>query len=319
MFNNAINSRMKQSSSHLLMIEPVSFRYNEETAKNNYYQKHLKTFSLAEVQMNALKEFNAFVKILEQNGVNVHVIQDTIDPDTPDSIFPNNWVSFHQDGRVALYPMCAENRRTERRPDILEKLREKGFEISSVVDFSGYESEQLFLEGTGSMILDRQNKICYAALSIRTDAGVAQEFCKEFGYDLVCFTANQTHNDERLPIYHTNVMMCIADRYAIVCMDTIDNENERKMIETCIKKSGKELIEISEEQKERFAGNMLQVEGNQTFLVMSSSAYNSLTKDQIQKIESFNPIIHSDLNTIEACGGGSARCMMAEVFLPKQI
>ena len=310
---------MKQSSSHLLMIEPVSFRYNEETAKNNYYQKHLKTFSLSEVQMNALNEFNAFVKILEQNGVNVHVIQDTIDPDTPDSIFPNNWVSFHQDGRVALYPMCAENRRTERRPDILEKLRKKGFEISSVVDFSGYESEQLFLEGTGSMILDRQNKICYAALSIRTDAGVAQEFCKEFGYDLVCFTANQTHNDERLPIYHTNVMMCIADRYAIVCMDTIDNENERKMIETYIKKSGKELIEISEEQKERFAGNMLQVEGNQTFLVMSSSAYNSLTKDQIQKIEAFNPIIHSDLNTIEACGGGSARCMMAEVFLPKQI
>ncbi len=309
---------MKQSSSHLLMIEPVSFRYNEVTAKNNYYQKHLKTFSPEEVQMNALKEFNAFVKILEQNGVHVHVIQDTIDPDTPDSIFPNNWVSFHQDGRVALYPMCAENRRTERRPDILDKLKEKGFEISSVVDFSGYEAEQLFLEGTGSMILDRQNKICYAALSIRTDGGIAQEFCKEFGYDLVCFTANQTHNDERLPIYHTNVMMCIADRYAIVCMDTIDDAGERQLVESSIKKSGKELIEISEEQKERFAGNMLQVEGNQTFLVMSSSAYHSLTEDQIQQIESFNPIIHSDLNTIEACGGGSARCMMAEVFLPKR-
>lgn len=307
---------MKQLTSHLLMIEPVAFRYNEETAKNNYYQKHLDTFSIEEVQMNALKEFNAFVKVLEQKGVHVHVIQDTINPDTPDSIFPNNWVSFHQDGKVGLYPMCAVNRRPERRPDILDTLKDKGFEISSIVDFSVYESEQLFLEGTGSMILDRQNKICYAALSIRTDGNIAQEFCEEFGYDLVCFTANQSHNGERLPIYHTNVMMCIADHYAIVCLETIDDMAERKMLASCIISSGKELIEISEEQKSRFAGNMLQVQGNQPYLVMSSSAYQSLTESQIDKIESFNPIIHSNLNTIEACGGGSARCMMAEIFLP---
>ena len=301
----------------ILMVRPSSFRTNTQTLQNNHFQKTSDSSDEIILQ-KTLIEFDNLVNKIRSYGIPVTVFQDDLIFDTPDSIFPNNWVSFHQDGRVALYPMCAENRRTERRPDILDKLKEKGFEISSVVDFSGYEAEQLFLEGTGSMILDRQNKICYAALSIRTDGGIAQEFCKEFGYDLVCFTANQTHNDERLPIYHTNVMMCIADRYAIVCMDTIDDEGERQFVESSIKKSGKELIEISEEQKERFAGNMLQVQGNQTFLVMSSSAYHSLTEDQIQQIESFNPIIHSDLNTIEACGGGSARCMLAEIFLPRQ-
>ena len=307
---------MKQLTSHILMIEPVAFRYNEETAENNYYQKHLDTFSAEEVQMKALKEFNGFVTKLEQNGVHVHVVQDSISPDTPDSIFPNNWVSFHQDGRVALYPMCAENRRSERRPDILDKLKDRGFNISSIVDFSVYEAEDLFLEGTGSMILDRQNKICYAALSIRTDEGIAQQFCSEFDYKLVAFTANQTHNGERLPIYHTNVMMCVADEYVIVCLDTIDDKNERKMLEQTILNSGKEIIEITEEQKGRFAGNMLQIQGNEAYLVMSSSAYNSLSEVQIERIQSFNPILHNDINTIEACGGGSARCMMAEIFLP---
>ena len=307
---------MKQLTSHILMIEPVAFRYNEETAKNNYYQKHLETFSAEEVQMKALKEFNGFVAKLEQKGVHVHVVQDTISPDTPDSIFPNNWVSFHQDGRVALYPMCAENRRNERRPDILDTLQKRGFDISSIVDFSVYEDEDLYLEGTGSMILDRQNKICYAALSIRTDEDIAKEFCNEFDYKLVAFTANQTHNGERLPIYHTNVMMCVADKYVVVCLDTIDDKREREALEKAIENSGKEIIEITEEQKGRFAGNMLQVQGNEAYLVMSSSAYNSLNKIQIEKIQSFNPILHSDINTIEACGGGSARCMMAEIFLP---
>lgn len=307
---------MKQLTSHILMIEPVAFRYNEETAKNNYYQKHLETFSAEEVQMKALKEFNGFVAKLEQKGVYVHVVQDTISPDTPDSIFPNNWVSFHQDGRVALYPMCAENRRNERRPDILDTLKKRGFNISSIVDFSVYEDEDLYLEGTGSMILDRQNKICYAALSIRTDEDIAKQFCNEFDYKLVAFTANQTHNGERLPIYHTNVMMCVADKYVVVCLDTIDDKKEREALENAIENSGKEIIEITEEQKGRFAGNMLQVQGNEAYLVMSSSAYNSLNKIQIEKIQSFNPILHSDINTIEACGGGSARCMMAEIFLP---
>lgn len=307
---------MKQLTSHILMIEPVAFRYNEETAKNNYYQKDLETLSAEEIQMRALKEFNEFVTKLEQNGVHVHVMPDIITSDTPDSIFPNNWVSFHQDGRVALYPMCAENRRLERRPDILDKLRAKNFNISSIIDFSEYESEHIFLEGTGSMILDRQNKICYAAISIRTDKEIALKFCSEFDYDLISFTANQTHNGERLPIYHTNVMMCVADRYVVICMDAIDDEEERKMLIECFEKTNKEIIEISEEQKQRFAGNMLQVQGNEAFLVMSSSAYDSLNENQIERIQAYNPIIHSSLDTIEACGGGSARCMMAEVFLP---
>ena len=306
---------MKQLTSNLLMIEPVAFRYNEETAKNNYYQKHLDSISSDEVKARALAEFNSFVDKLENKGVNVHVIKDTIEPDTPDSIFPNNWVSFHQDGRVALYPMCAENRRLERRTDILEKLREK-FKITSIVDFSHYESEDLFLEGTGSMILDRENKICYAAISIRTDENIAIEFCHEFDYRLVSFTANQTHEGERLAIYHTNVMMCVADKYAVVCIDTIDDPEERRRLEQALLDSGKAIIETTEAQKGLFAGNMLQVMGHEPLLVMSTSAFNSLTVHQVEKIQAYNPILHSSLDTIEACGGGSARCMMAEVFLP---
>ena len=307
---------MKQLTTHILMIEPVAFRYNEETAKNNYYQQHLESFSAEEVQMKALKEFNHFVRKLEEHGVHVHVVQDTLDPDTPDSIFPNNWVSFHQDGRVALYPMCAENRRLERRPDILDRLSAKNFKISLVVDFSVYESEDIFLEGTGSMILDRQNKICYAAISIRTDKEIALKFCTEFDYDLISFNANQTHNGKRLPIYHTNVMMCVADRYVVICLDAIDDLAERKILIECFERTDKEVIEISEEQKHEFAGNMLQVIGHEPYLVMSTSAYKSLNEEQLKKIEKFNPIIHSDLDTIQVCGGGSARCMMAEVFLP---
>jgi len=307
---------MKQLTTHILMIEPVAFRYNEETAKNNYYQKELESVPVGDIQMRALKEFNEFVEKLEQKGVHIHVIQDTITPDTPDSIFPNNWVSFHQDGRVALYPMCAENRRKERRPDILDKLRAKNFNITSVIDLSVYESEDVFLEGTGSMILDRQNKICYAAISIRTDKEIALKFCSEFDYDLMSFTAYQTHNGERLPIYHTNVMMCVADRYVVICLDAIDDLEERKMLIDCFEKTEKEVIDISEEQKHEFAGNMLQVRGHEPYLVMSTSAYKSLNEEQLKKIEKFNPIIHSELNTVQACGGGSARCMMVEVFLP---
>ena len=308
---------MKQLTSNLLMIEPVAFRFNEETAKNNFYQKNLDSISEEEIKLKSLVEFKNFVAKLENHGVTVHVIKDTIEPDTPDSIFPNNWVSFHQDGRVVLYPMCAENRRLERRTDILEKLREK-FKITSIVDFSHYELENLFLEGTGSMILDRENKICYAAISIRTDEDIAKEFCSEFSYKLVAFTANQTHEGERLAIYHTNVMMCVADRYAIVCMDTIDDVDQRKKLGQELLDSGKEIIEITEAQKGLFAGNMLQVMGHKPLLVMSSSAYNSLTTQQLEKIQKYNPILHSSLDTIEACGGGSARCMMAEVFLPSK-
>lgn len=310
---------MKQITNTIMMIKPVGFRFNEQTAVNNYYQQVLDNLSPEQTQNNALTEFNAFVEKLRAVGVNVIVVEDTKNPDTPDSIFPNNWVSFHADGMIGLYPMCAENRRDERREDIFDALvDEHGFAIEGIKDFTEFEDHDKFLEGTGSMVLDRENKICYAAISIRTDEIAVMQFCEEFGYRPVCFTANQDVGGERMAIYHTNVMMCVADKFAVICLDTIDNEAEREHVIETLQETNKEIIEISEEQKHRFAGNMLQVMGDKPYLVMSNSAYSSLTEDQKNAIEKHCPILYSSLDTIEACGGGSARCMMAEVFLPKQ-
>ena len=310
---------MKQITNSIMMIKPVGLRYNEQTAVNNYYQQVLDNLTPEQTQENALNEFNAFVEKLQNVGVNVVVIEDTKTPDTPDSIFPNNWVSFHADAMVGLYPMYAENRRDERREDIFDILVDDyNFKIEGIKDFTEFEEHDKYLEGTGSMILDNENKICYAAISIRTDEIAVMQFCEEFGYRPVCFTANQDVNGERLAIYHTNVMMCVADDFAVICLDTIDDELEREHVVETLKETGKEIIEITEDQKHRFAGNMLQVMGDKPYLVMSNSAYQSLTKEQIVAIEKHCPIIYSSLDTIEACGGGSARCMMAEIFLPKQ-
>ena len=320
MFNNSINKRiMKQITNNIMMIKPVGFRYNEQTAVNNYYQKVLDNLTPAKIQENALNEFNSLVEKLQSVSVNVVVVEDDKATDTPDSIFPNNWVSFHNNGMVGLYPMCAENRRDERREDIFDILvDEYGFSIEGIKDFTEFEDHDKFLEGTGSMVLDRQNKICYAAISIRTDEFAVMQFCEEFGYRPVCFTANQDVDGKRMEIYHTNVMMCVGDTFAVICLDTIDNAIERENIIENLEEVGKEIIEITEEQKHRFAGNMLQVMGGKSYLVMSSSAYESLTENQIKAIEKHCSIIYSSLDTIEACGGGSARCMMAEIFLPKQ-
>lgn len=310
----------KQSTNTLMMVRPVQFRFNEQTAVNNYYQTAIEGLSAPEIQLKAANEFDHFVEKLRNKKINVIVVEDTPDPSTPDSIFPNNWISFHSDGRVGLYPMYAENRRVERRPDILEKLQTKeGLKISEIVDFSKFEKESQFLEGTGSMILDRPNKIVYAAISIRTGEKVLDEFCSEFGYQAVKFTANQTVDGKRLPIYHTNVMMCVADELAILCADSIDDDVERKVVIKSLEKTGKEVIEISEDQKHHFAGNMLQVNGTDgtPYLVMSAAAHQSLNEEQIKRIEKYCEILSSSLDTIEALGGGSARCMMAEVFLPK--
>jgi hypothetical protein len=310
---------MKQITNTIMMIKPVGFRYNEQTAVNNYYQKVLANLTTEQTQENALSEFNAFVDKLRNVGVNVVVVEDTEYPDTPDSIFPNNWVSFHENGIVGLYPMYAENRRDERREDIFDTLvDEHDFSIEEIKDFTEFEEHDKFLEGTGSVVLDRENKICYAAISIRTDEIAVMQFCGEFGYRPVCFTANQDVDGERMAIYHTNVMMCVADTFAVICLDTIDDEMERENIAENLKETAKEIIEITEEQNQRFAGNMLQVMGDKPYLVMSNSAYNSLSESQIKTIENYCPIIYSSLDTIEACGGGSARCMMAEIFLPKQ-
>jgi|TARA_B110000116_G_scaffold153821_1_gene132979 hypothetical protein len=310
---------MKQITNTIMMIKPVGFRYNEQTAVNNYYQKVLDNLTDEQTQEKALSEFNAFVDKLRNAGVNVVVVEDTKNPDTPDSIFPNNWVSFHENGIVGLYPMCAENRRDERREDIFDLLvDEHGFSIEEIKDFTEFEEHDKFLEGTGSMVLDREDKICYAAISIRTDEIAVMQFCEEFGYRPVCFTANQDVEGERMAIYHTNVLMCVADTFVVICLDTIDDAIERENVVENLKETGKEIIEITEEQNQRFAGNMLQVMGDKPYIVMSNSAYNSLSESQIKTIEKHCPIIYSSLDTIEACGGGSARCMMSEIFLPKQ-
>lgn len=310
---------MKQVTNTILMIRPVSFRMNEQTAVNNYYQKALATLTPETVQFRALQEFDAFVEKLRAKGVNVIVINDTKETDTPDSIFPNNWISFHEDGDVGLYPMFAENRRLERREDILEIIEDEGFVIENIVDYTSAEEESLFLEGTGSLLLDRQNSKAYCALSPRADEDLFIEFCEDFEYTPVPFVAYQTVDSNRLPIYHTNVMMALAEDFAVVCLECIDDKKERKNVIANLKEDGKEIIAISEKQVTNFAGNMLQVvgESEQRFLVMSKSAYECLNKQQIATIEKYCEIIYSSLDTIEACGGGSARCMMAEVFLPK--
>lgn len=310
----------KQVTSTIMMIRPVAFSFNEETAVNNYYQKVIKGLGKDQVQHLAQKEFDSFVKKLRAIDIDVLVVDDTIEPHTPDSIFPNNWISFHQDGRVALFPMFAENRRLERREDILIELKEKyHFEISEQIDFSDYEAQDLFLEGTGSILLDRVHKVAYASISLRTNQEILNHFCSVFGYESFVFTAYQSVGNNRLPIYHTNVMLCLGERFAILCADCIDDVVERKSLINRITDSGKELIYISEDQKHRFAGNMLQLKNKhgQNYLVMSKSAYLSLNGDQIKQIEKYCTIIYSSLDTIEAIGGGSARCMMAEVFLPK--
>ena len=309
---------MSQTTNSILMIRPINFRMNEQTAVNNYFQEDL---SLRDslINLKAQKEFDDYVDKLRKFGVEVIVVSDNQENDTPDSVFPNNWVSFHNDGTMAIYPMFAENRRLERREDIILELEKEGFLIENIVDYTSAEDQNIFLEGTGSMILDRQNKIAYCAISPRADEELFIEFCEDFEYTPVIFTANQTVDNSREAIYHTNVMMCIAETFSVICLSCIDDKKERKNVISHLKKSGKEIIDITEKQMHQFAGNMLQVKGknNELFLVMSQAAFNSLTTEQIKKIEKHCNIISSSLETIETCGGGSARCMMAEVFLPK--
>ncbi|CAL2056217.1 citrulline utilization hydrolase CtlX [Tenacibaculum sp. 190524A05c] len=310
---------MRQTTNTILMVRPVGFRMNEQTAVNNYYQKVLDNVLPSTVNAKAQEEFDNYVEKLRSYGVNVIVVSDTTETDTPDSIFPNNWISFHENGTVGLYPMFAENRRLERREDILDILEEEGFIIDGVIDYTSGEEQNVFLEGTGSLLLDRVNRKAYCALSPRADEELFIEFCEDFEYTPVVFTSNQTVNGERKAIYHTNVMMCLAETFAVICLASIDDKKERKHVVKNLKDDGKEVIDITEEQVNNFAGNMLQVRGkdNERFLVMSQAAYDCLTKDQINKIEKHCKIISSSLDVIEGCGGGSARCMMAEVFLPK--
>ncbi len=302
------------------MIRPVKFGYNVETAENNHYQRELSEVAPAEIQNRALSEFNQFVDTLTQRGVKVIAIDDTAEKETPDSIFPNNWISFHQDGTVVTYPMWAPNRRKERRDDILSALiKEHGYAIRRKIDYSYFEVEEKFLEGTGSMVLDRKNRIAYACVSPRTHLHLLSEFCQEFGYRPIVFIASQMIDGGFAEIYHTNVMMSIGEDFAIFCADALKNTWEQKDIINIIRDTGKEIVYISEDQCNHFAGNMLQVKNQQgeRILVMSEQAHQSLLPEQISQIKKYTDIVCSPLSTIEACGGGSARCMMAEIFLPE--
>jgi len=309
---------MAQATNSILMIRPINFGYNEETAQDNHYQ--IKDSIIKNSNKSAQKEFDNMVNNLRQNGISVHVFQDDEKDYTPDSIFPNNWVSFHENGDLGLFPMYAENRRLERRQEVLEFLENEGFTISNIVDYSGAESENKFLEGTGSMILDRENRVAYCSISNRSNEDLFIEFCEDFEFTPVLFNSFQTVGNKRLPIYHTNVMMCIATDYVIICLDSIDDKNQRKNVSDFINQSEKKLIEISEKQVESFAGNMLELvnENNESVLVMSKSAEDSLNQNQKNIITNYSRIVSCDINTIEVCGGGSARCMMAEIFLPKK-
>lgn len=299
-----------QTTSHILMISPVHFGYNPETAVNNAFQSKSDEKN---IHQKAVKEFDDFVTILKSNGVDVTIVKDTPEPHTPDSIFPNNWLSFHKDGSFLLYPMFATNRRAERKENVIETIT-KEFEVKKRIDLTGYEKDDLFLEGTGSMVLDRDNKIAYACLSPRTSEKVLEDFCGQMSYKAIVFHA--TDNNDHA-IYHTNVMMCVADKYVVICLDSIKNKSERETVISAIKETGKEIIDISLNQVDHFAGNMLQVENNkgEKLLVMSSQAYTSLTNEQKTQLEAYNKIIHSSLTTIETNGGGSARCMIAEIHL----
>lgn len=309
---------MRQSTNTVLMIRPASFKLNEQTAVNNYYQKKWDDSTPESLQFKALQEFDGLVEKLKSAGVSVIVVHDTKEPETPDSVFPNNWISFHESGEVVLYPMFAENRRLERREDVLDVIEQAGFEISDVMDYTSAEEVDVFLEGTGSVVLDRENNKAYCALSPRSNEELFIEFCEDFDLNPILFEAFQTVNGERKLIYHTNVMMSICETFAVLCYDSVQDKQERKMILENLKSDGKEVIFITEEQVAHFAGNILQLRGtdNKRIIVMSSQAFNSLSQEQVSKIEKHGEIIHSNLEVIETCGGGSARCMLAEVFLP---
>jgi hypothetical protein len=310
-----ITKMRSQTTSNILMIRPVNFGFNQETAESNAFQNaEFGEQNKDQSQQIALKEFDEMVNQLRKSGVNVIVIDDTAEPYTPDSIFPNNWISFHNNGSVITYPMQAKNRRLERREDIIQQLSET-FYINRRIDLSGFEADNKFLEGTGSMVLDRKFKIAYACLSPRTNEDVLKEFSAQMNYEIVAFNAV---DGEGKQIYHTNVVMCIGDMFAVICLEAIPDLGERLIVRNSLEQSGKRVVEISLEQMNQFAGNMLEVKSlkGEKILIMSSSAYHSLNSKQLAILNEYCTIHHFDLSMIEGNGGGSARCMMAEVHLP---
>jgi hypothetical protein len=306
-----------QTASSLVMVRPVNFGFNPETAANNFYQQ-MDERPASEIRVLAQKEFDGFVALLKDQGVNVLVVEDSDIPIKTDAVFPNNWFSTHSDGRLVLYPMFSPNRRLERRNDIFEMLMSQGFRINEIIDLSFFEDSEQYLEGTGSMVLDHNSKVIYACYSERTHPVPLDYLAKILEYKVVGFEAVQEVAGKISPIYHTNVMMHIGTDIALVCLDSIQRALERQLVQETLSQSGKKVIPITPKQKFNFAGNMLEVgnEGGEKFTVMSQTAYDSLTLGQIQSIEKYTTIISPSIPTIEKLGGGSVRCMMAEIFLP---
>ena len=300
-----------QSTANILMIRPVAFGFNAQTAESNAFQ--VQDANQQAVHQKAVGEFDGFVQVLRNNGVNVTVVDDTPEPHTPDSIFPNNWVSFHETGDIFLYPMQAENRRLERREDVI-RLLEDDFKPRHIIDLSNFETKKQFLEGTGSMVLDRDNKIAYACLSPRTNAEVLKAFCEYTGYKAVTFNA---FDQGGRAIYHTNVLMAIGSHFAVICTDSIPNAAEQDAVIQSLKATNKQIIDITFDQMNHFAGNMLEVKNTsgQSLIVMSKAAFASLNDEQKLTLEKFGKLVYADIGTIESNGGGSARCMMAEIHL----
>ena len=303
------------------MVKPYGFDYNTETAEDNHFQTGGTALSSSEITRQALLEFQGFVSQLKAHGIEVIVFDNLITKETPDAVFPNNWFSTHNDGTVYLYPMFANNRRKERRQEVLDLLtQEHGFSIDRIMDWSKHEDLGLFLEGTGSMILDRPNKIIYAALSERTSEELIKQYAQEIDYELVAFRSYHNAEQKEVLIYHTNVMLCVAQDYCVVCLECITDLTERKAVMDSLKKTNKAIVELSLDQIDHFAGNMLEAKNkaNESFLIMSSRAYKAMNQAQIIQIQRYSQIIHAPLTTIENYGGGSARCMLAEIFLPRQ-
>ena len=302
-----------QVTNTVMMVRPASFQFNSETAVSNAFQKKIENLTEEEILSMAINEFDAFVKKLLENKIEVLVIQDTKNPQKPDAIFPNNWISMGNDGNIFLFPMCTPNRRLERSTSILDKLNEK-YKIKEIIDLSDSEHNNLFLEGTGSIIFDHLNKMAFACISPRTDINLFKTHCTQIGYEPVYFYSKDKNG---FLVYHTNVMLTIGNDFAVICAETIKDLKERKNVINKLENGGKLIIEITENQMNHFAGNMLQLKNKEGkyFLVMSNSAYQSLDKGQIEKIEQMTDILTVDIPTIETIGGGSARCMMAEIFL----
>ena len=308
---------MKQCTDSILMVRPANFGFNIETAESNAFQINDNRLNLKEIKAAAIEEFDNMVKLLASHNIEIIVVEDSENPVKTDAVFPNNWFTTHSDGSVITYPMYSPNRRLERRDEILMLLDDQ-FEVEKRISYARYEEKDMILEGTGSMIIDRPNKLVYACISGRTDLELLQIFADDRGYEVVAYTAVDAAG---VPYYHTNVIMAIGDSIAVICLESIENVDERSDLERRLSESGKEILEISRNQVLHFCGNMLQVnstDGTKN-MVMSSEAYENLTPSQRNQIEKYCRLIYSPLATIEKYGGGSARCMMAEIFLEKKL